>query len=81
MRSKHSTIKRADAMTLKQSIKTLWPYITKFKGRVLLALLALIGAKGATLLMPWALKEIIDSVDKSINFSYPCITIDFVWWA
>ena len=54
-------------MTLKQSIKTLWPYITKFKGRVLLALLALIGAKGATLLMPWALKEIIDSVDKSIN--------------
>lgn len=67
MRSKHSTIKRADAMTLKQSIKTLWPYITKFKGRVLLALLALIGAKGATLLMPWALKEIIDSVDKSIN--------------
>ncbi|MCK8116148.1 ABC transporter ATP-binding protein/permease [Pseudoalteromonas sp. 2CM37A] len=67
MRSKHSTIKRADAMTLKHSIKTLWPYITKFKGRVLLALLALIGAKGATLLMPWALKEIIDSVDKSIN--------------
>ena len=67
MRSKQSTIKRADAMTLKQSIKTLWPYITKFKGRVLLALLALIGAKGATLLMPWALKEIIDSVDKSIN--------------
>ncbi|KPW03178.1 ABC transporter ATP-binding protein/permease [Pseudoalteromonas sp. P1-11] len=67
MRSKHSTIKRADAMTLKQSIKTLWPYITKFKGRVFIALLALIGAKGATLLMPWALKEIIDSVDKSIN--------------
>lgn len=54
-------------MTLKQSIKTLWPYITKFKGRVFIALLALIGAKGATLLMPWALKEIIDSVDKSIN--------------
>ncbi|MEL0603645.1 ABC transporter ATP-binding protein/permease [Pseudoalteromonas undina] len=67
MRSKHSTEKRADAMTLKQSIKTLWPYITKFKGRVFIALLALIGAKGATLLMPWALKEIIDSVDKSIN--------------
>lgn len=67
MRSKHSTEKRADAMTLKQSIKTLWPYITKFKGRVFIALLALIGTKGATLLMPWALKEIIDSVDKSIN--------------
>jgi ATP-binding cassette subfamily B protein len=67
MRSKQTTEKRADAMTLKQSIKTLWPYITHFKGRVLLAVIALIGAKGATLLMPWALKEIIDSVDKSIN--------------
>lgn len=67
MRSRQNVEKRADAMNLKQSVKTLWPYITKFKGRVLIALLALIGAKGATLLMPWALKEIIDSVDKSIN--------------
>jgi len=67
MRSKQSSVKRPDAMNLKQSIQTLWPYITKFKGRVLIAILALVGAKGATLLMPWALKEIIDSVDKSIN--------------
>jgi ATP-binding cassette subfamily B protein len=67
MRSRQSSVKRPDAMNLKQSIQTLWPYITKFKGRVLIAILALVGAKGATLLMPWALKEIIDSVDKSIN--------------
>ena len=67
MRSKQSSVKRPDAMNLKQSIQTLWPYITKFKGRVLIAILALVGAKGATLLMPWALKEIIDAVDKSIN--------------
>lgn len=67
MRSRQNVEKRADAMNLKQSVKTLWPYIAKFKGRVFIALLALIGAKGATLLMPWALKEIIDSVDKSIN--------------
>ena len=67
MRSRQNVEKRADAMNLKQSVKTLWPYITKFKGRVFIALLALIGAKSATLLMPWALKEIIDSVDKSIN--------------
>ncbi|WP_276755595.1 ABCB family ABC transporter ATP-binding protein/permease [Pseudoalteromonas marina] len=67
MRSRQNVEKRADAMNLKQSVKTLWPYITKFKGRVFIAILALIGAKGATLLMPWALKEIIDSVDKSIN--------------
>ncbi len=67
MRSRQSSVKRPDAMNLKQSIHTLWPYITKFKGRVLIAILALVGAKGATLLMPWALKEIIDAVDKSIN--------------
>ena len=52
MRSRQNVEKRADAMNLKQSVKTLWPYITKFKGRVFIALLALIGAKGATLLMP-----------------------------
>jgi len=67
MRSRQSSVKRPDAMNLKQSIQTLWPYITKFKGRVLIAILALVGAKGATLLMPWALKEIIDAVNKSIN--------------
>ncbi|WP_432212416.1 ABCB family ABC transporter ATP-binding protein/permease [Pseudoalteromonas shioyasakiensis] len=54
-------------MNLSQSIKTLWPYLMSFKGRVILAVLALIAAKGATLLMPWALKEIIDAVDASIN--------------
>jgi ATP-binding cassette subfamily B protein len=67
MRPRQSSVKHPDAMNLRQSVKTLWPYITQFKGRVFIALLALIGAKGATLLMPWALKEIIDSVDKSIH--------------
>ena len=67
MRPRQTSVKHPDAMNLKQSIKTLWPYITKFKGRVFIALLALVSAKGATLLMPWALKEIIDSVDKSLN--------------
>ncbi|GGW49306.1 ABCB family ABC transporter ATP-binding protein/permease [Alishewanella tabrizica] len=56
-------VKQDYAMPLSQSIKTLWPYLMAFKGRVMLALLALIAAKAATLLMPWALKEIIDAVD------------------
>lgn len=56
-------VKRDYAMPLGQSMKTLWPYLMAFKGRVTLALLALIAAKAATLLMPWALKEIIDAVD------------------
>jgi ABC-type transport system involved in Fe-S cluster assembly fused permease/ATPase subunit len=55
--------KRSYAMPLNQSVKTLWPYLMQFKIRVLLALLCLIGAKAATLLVPYALKEIIDSLD------------------
>ena len=64
---KQETIKHQDAMNMNQSIKTLWPYLIAFKGRVLLALLALVAAKGATLLMPWALKEIIDAVDGNLH--------------
>ena len=56
-------VKRDYAMPLGQSMKTLWPYLMAFKGRVTLAMLALIAAKAATLLMPFALKEIIDAVD------------------
>lgn len=64
---KQEAIKHHDAMNLKQSVKTLWPYLMVFKGRVVLAVLALIAAKGATLLMPWALKEIIDAVDGNLQ--------------
>lgn len=53
--------------TIKQTLGYLWPYLWDFKGRVLLAILALIAAKGATLLMPWALKHIIDGVDRSLQ--------------
>ena len=52
---------------LKETVKYLWPYLWDFKGRVILAVLALIGAKLATLVMPWALKHVIDSVDPSVN--------------
>ncbi|MCF7499376.1 ABC transporter ATP-binding protein/permease [Pseudoalteromonas sp. L1] len=67
MSRKEQVTRSPDAMNLSQSIKTLWPYLMSFKGRVILAILALIAAKGATLLMPWALKEIIDAVDASTN--------------
>ncbi|MEH8020242.1 ABC transporter ATP-binding protein/permease [Rheinheimera metallidurans] len=55
--------KRNDATNLKQTLAMLWPYLWQFKYRVLLALLALIAAKAATLLMPLALKYIIDALD------------------
>nr|WP_244887034.1 ABC transporter ATP-binding protein/permease [Pseudoalteromonas lipolytica] len=67
MSRREQVTKSPDAMNLSQSIKTLWPYLMTFKGRVILAVLALIAAKGATLLMPWALKEIIDAVDANIH--------------
>ena len=60
-------LKRAEAMDLRQTVATLWPYLMAFKGRVLLAVLALIAAKAATLVMPWALKEIIDALDANMS--------------
>jgi len=58
---------RADAkVNLRQSMAYLLPYLWDFKGRAILAVVALLAAKGATLVMPWALKHIIDGVDRSI---------------
>lgn len=54
-------------VNLRQSLIYLTPYLWDFKGRVLLALLALFAGKGAALLMPWALKHIIDGVDRSLS--------------
>ncbi|MDX1678642.1 MAG: ABC transporter ATP-binding protein/permease [Arsukibacterium sp.] len=59
--------RRPEALGLKQTVATLWPYLMTFKGRVLLAVIALIAAKAATLLMPWALKEIIDALDTQVS--------------
>lgn len=52
---------------LAQTLRYLWPYLWDFKGRVILALLALLAAKAASLLMPWALKHIIDGVDRNLQ--------------
>lgn len=54
-------------LNLRQVWSYLWPYLWEFRGRVLLALLALLAAKGATLAMPWALKHIIDGVDRNMQ--------------
>lgn len=43
--------------------RSLWPYLWAYKGRVLLALLFLVAAKGVTVAMPWALKHIVDGLD------------------
>lgn len=45
------------------SLKSLWPYLLPFKGRVLLALLCLVGAKVASVGLPFVLKHIVDYLD------------------
>ncbi len=57
----------APRASLVQSFQFFAPYLWEFKGRVLLALAALFAAKGASLLMPWALKHIIDGVDRNLQ--------------
>jgi ATP-binding cassette, subfamily B, heavy metal transporter len=47
-----------------RSIGRLFPYLWEFRGRVLLALALLIGAKLASVMVPLVLKEIIDALDK-----------------
>lgn len=55
------------ALDWRETVRYLWPYLWDFKGRVILAVLALIGAKLATLLMPWSIKHIIDGVDPNVR--------------
>ncbi|WP_347332125.1 ABCB family ABC transporter ATP-binding protein/permease [Marinimicrobium locisalis] len=54
-------------LRLRQVWGYIWPYLWAYKARVIIALLALLAAKGASLTMPWALKHIIDGVDRSLQ--------------
>ena len=47
-----------------RSISRLFPYLWEFRGRVLVALALLVGAKLASVAVPLVLKEIIDALDK-----------------
>ncbi|MGV8991101.1 MAG: ABCB family ABC transporter ATP-binding protein/permease [Thiobacillus sp.] len=47
-----------------RSISSLFPYLWEFRGRVLMAMALLIGAKLASVAVPLVLKEIIDALDK-----------------
>ena len=48
-----------------RSIGRLFPYLWEFRGRVLVALALLVGAKLASVSVPLVLKEIIDALDKT----------------
>ena len=51
-------------------VKTLWPYLMEYRGRVLLALLCLVAAKVASVSMPFLLKY---QVDHQVKISGQCI--------
>ncbi|WGL17735.1 ABC transporter ATP-binding protein/permease [Microbulbifer bruguierae] len=47
------------------ALKTLFPYLLEFKRPVLLALLCLVGAKAASVGLPFLLKHIVDDLDNA----------------
>lgn len=49
------------------TLKRLWPYLFEFKRRIFLALLCLVGAKVASVGLPFVLKHIVDGLDASTN--------------
>ena len=64
MRSSHSDNDYPDQKPDWSVIAALTPYLMEFRGRVVLALLFLVGAKVATVAVPVALKYIVDYLDQ-----------------
>lgn len=48
------------------AIRSLLPYLLEFKGRIVLALLCLVGAKLASVGLPFVLKHVVDSLDQVV---------------
>ncbi len=46
------------------AIRSLWPYLFEFRGRILVAVLCLIAAKLASVGLPFVLKHIVDDLDR-----------------
>ncbi len=51
------------------TLKSLIPYLLEFKGRIVLAMLCLVGAKLASVGLPFILKYIVDDLDKNTTAS------------
>lgn len=58
----------ADAEPAKLSLKTLkslWPYLNEYRGRIVIAMMSLVAAKLATIVVPFILKYIVDGLDSN----------------
>ncbi len=51
----------------RQNLKRMFPFVWEYKGRVLLALASLVGAKLATVGVPFVLKDIVDTLDVQLE--------------
>lgn len=48
-----------------KTLKSLWPYLTEYRGRIVIAMLSLVAAKLATIVVPFILKYIVDGLDSN----------------
>lgn len=67
-RQQHAHTPAAEAVGLAQALdvfRTIWPYLWAFRARMGVAFVLLVMAKLATVTMPWALKQIVDSLDQA----------------
>ncbi|WP_292483636.1 ABC transporter ATP-binding protein/permease [Methylophaga sp.] len=58
----------ADAEPAKLSwktLKSLWPYLNEYRGRIVIAMMFLVAAKLATIVVPFILKYIVDGLDSN----------------
>ncbi|MCU7555263.1 ABC transporter ATP-binding protein/permease [Alteromonas sp. ASW11-19] len=62
---RHHASPNADAPIRWDVFKQLWPYLMEFRQRVALALLCLIGAKVASIGLPYVLKYAVDSLNEA----------------
>lgn len=62
MRSSHLSDAPEVSLTSSRWLKTIWPYLMEYRGRVLLAAICLAGAKGASVGMPFVLKYLVDGL-------------------
>jgi len=53
---------QAQPLTVRSTLATLWPYLTEFPGRVVLAMALLIGAKLAGVWLPQLLKHLVNAM-------------------
>ena len=48
-----------------KTLKSLWPYLIEYRGRIVIAMLSLVAAKLATIVVPFILKHIVDGLDSN----------------